>query len=346
MNLLPSRRTGPAAADPGPDRLDRLLADLTEGRSDVPTVDPRGAGNGVGEESPARGGEWVPPAKDDTSPADEAMTRGRHRAAPDPVGRERVLRVPEGLRGAEVAVGRPAVVGMLLLVLLVGAVVGVRVWWADQRAEASTTVVPVAPSAPTSPSPTHALAGGSPGPAGPVVPGSPGSVDSAASASGSPPASPPPAPAPVLVHVDGAVGRPGVVEVPAQSRVQDVLERAGGLSSDADTTRLNLARPVQDGERVWVPRAGEEVPGVLPVEGGAASGGGAGRPGGTESAPVDLNAADLAALDEVPGIGPVTAERILAWREQHGRFTAVEELLEVSGIGERTLEEIRPHVTV
>lgn len=167
-----------------------------------------------------------------------------------------------------------------------------------------------------------------------------------------------------MVHVLGAVRRSGVVELPASSRVGDALERAGGATDDADLDRLNLARVLTDGERLYVPRVGQqEVPEALgPMADGAAagptaaagagagagagSGGGSAGTGGEESAVVDLNTADQTALETLPGIGPGLAGRIIAWRDEHGRFTAVEDLLDVSGIGDVRFAELRDRVRV
>jgi competence protein ComEA len=155
----------------------------------------------------------------------------------------------------------------------------------------------------------------------------------------------------VVVHVLGAVGHAGVVTLPVASRVTDALDAAGGAADDADLARLNLARPVQDGERLYVPRVGEvDVPqelggasGATPGSGGAGAGGaGAGGTGDV----VDLNTADQAALETLPGIGPALAGRILAWRDEHGRFSSVDDLLDVSGIGDARLADLRPRVRV
>lgn len=138
-------------------------------------------------------------------------------------------------------------------------------------------------------------------------------------------------PAPLLVHVAGAVASPEVVEVPAGSRVAAAVAAAGGALADADLDQLNLARLVEDGERIVVPRRGE-----APV----AEAGDAGA--GT----VDLNRADVAALERLPGIGPVLAGRIVQWREQHGPFRQPGDLREVPGIGERTFQGLADLVTV
>ncbi len=156
---------------------------------------------------------------------------------------------------------------------------------------------------------------------------------------------------PVVVHVVGAVATPGVVELPAGARVSDALESVGGASGHADMDALNLARVLVDGEQIRVPRPGEEI--VLSSGGGAEAGdaqsgadpAGAGS-GAAEGALVDLNSADLAALETLPGVGPVTAQSILDHRDAIGRFTTVDELLDVSGIGDATLSRIRDSVTV
>lgn len=147
-----------------------------------------------------------------------------------------------------------------------------------------------------------------------------------------------PAPPVVTVHVAGQVNRPGVIELPGGSRVVDAIEAAGGAVGGVDLTPLNLARPLSDGEQILV--------GVDPPPGPAPGGVGDGRAPGDTAAPIDLNAATLEQLDTLPGIGPALAQNILDWREQNGRFTSVEELNEVTGIGEKKYAEIAPLVRV
>jgi competence protein ComEA len=147
----------------------------------------------------------------------------------------------------------------------------------------------------------------------------------------------------VVVHVVGRVRHPGVRRLPAGSRVADAVQAAGGVTGRADLSLLNLARVLVDGEQVRVPAVGEQVGPVASAGGGAAGGAG---PGGAAGAPVPLNTADLAALDTLPGVGPVLAQRILDWRTAHGRFTSVDELGEVSGIGEKLLAQLSPRVTL
>jgi competence protein ComEA len=145
----------------------------------------------------------------------------------------------------------------------------------------------------------------------------------------------------LVVHVAGAVARPGVHTLALGARVVDAVDAAGGLAPTADGARLNLAAPVSDGERVYVPALGEEPP---PVVGG--TGGAAGTAGGAEAGPVNLNQADAQELDALPGVGPATAAAIIEHRERIGGFTSVDQLLDVRGIGEAKLEQLRPLVTV
>jgi competence protein ComEA len=151
--------------------------------------------------------------------------------------------------------------------------------------------------------------------------------------------------APLVVSVAGKVRRPGLVRVPEGARVADVIASAGGPLPRADLTALNLARRVADGEQILVglPQPADGVAGGAGVVGGGAEGSSAGAPAGGK---IDLNRATLEQLDTLPGVGPVTAQRILDWRTQHGRFSAVEQLREVEGIGERRFSQLRTQVTV
>lgn len=144
----------------------------------------------------------------------------------------------------------------------------------------------------------------------------------------------------VLVHVLGAVARPGVVEVTPGARVRDALEAAGGLTQEARPGDLNLAAPVTDGSQIMIGSPSEPGGTVRAANEDPA----AGSAGG--GATVNLNTATSAQLDTLPGVGPVTAQHILDWRERHGRFNRVEELAEVDGIGPKTLERLAPHVGV
>lgn len=150
----------------------------------------------------------------------------------------------------------------------------------------------------------------------------------------------------VLVHVAGAVRGPGVYELVAAARVHDAIEAAGGPSADADLDGLNLAATVADGQRVYVPVAGEVDPASVPAGGvdAMAEGPTAGPPGAGE--PVDLNAATAAELETLPGIGPATAAAIVDDRDRHGPFASVDELERVPGIGPAKLAAVADLVTV
>ncbi|MDA2815299.1 ComEA family DNA-binding protein [Nocardiopsis sp. RSe5-2] len=147
----------------------------------------------------------------------------------------------------------------------------------------------------------------------------------------------------VTVHVGGDVNEPGVVTLPAGSRVADAIEAAGGVADGADTGTLNLARPLADGEQILV---GEEYEQAAPPAPPGEAPPGAAPPGGGEGALIDLNTATQEQLQTLPGVGPVLAERIIAFRTEHGGFKAVEQLQEVSGIGEKRYAELKDLVQV
>lgn len=150
----------------------------------------------------------------------------------------------------------------------------------------------------------------------------------------------------VVVHAAGAVARPGLYHLPVAARVADLLEVAGGLTAAADVSRVNLAAPLADGQRVYVLGVGE--PAAPPVEGPAGAGPPASPDDGDadEAAMVNINTADAAELEDLPGVGPVTAEAIIAHRDEHGPFTTVDQLLDVNGIGDAKLAAMRDRVTV
>jgi competence protein ComEA len=153
----------------------------------------------------------------------------------------------------------------------------------------------------------------------------------------------------VVVHVAGAVVSPGVRRLPPGSRVIDALDAAGGALPDADLPRVNLAALLVDGQQVYIPKPGEQPPmaaGAGAPGGGTAPGGAAGPGGAVPGALVDLNTATAEQLDTLPGVGPATAAAIIAHRDQHGPFTSVDQLLDVRGIGEAKLEQLRDLVAV
>ena len=204
---------------------------------------------------------------------------------------------------------RSVVVGVVVVAVLAAALV-VRALGATPG-----EVVPLPAAGPAALSPDSSRAGPSDEPPGPRPAPAPASVQG------------------LVVHVVGRVARPGVVTLAAGARVADAVEAAGGLRRDADVTHVNLARPVADGEQILVPRRGEDPPAPSP---------------GTSAAPgrVDLNVADVATLDALPGIGPVLAQRIVDHREQHGPFPDVASLSDVPGIGPALERRLADLVTV
>ncbi|QGK69233.1 ComEA family DNA-binding protein [Allosaccharopolyspora coralli] len=161
-----------------------------------------------------------------------------------------------------------------------------------------------------------------------------------------PPPPPPPSPSPVaaapppdlVVSVVGKVNEPGLVTVRPGERVADVLEAAGGAKAGTDVSALNLARKVADGEQIYV---------AVPVPPGAAEPPTSqGSDASEDEDVIDLNTAGTGELEELPGVGEVTAERIVQWRDENGPFTSVEQLREVDGIGEARFGRLRDLVRV
>jgi len=146
----------------------------------------------------------------------------------------------------------------------------------------------------------------------------------------------------VVVHVAGAVDRPGVYSLPPGSRVTDAVAAAGGPATDAAVHVLNLARLLADGEQVYVPTQEEAAAGVTgpPSAGGTAAG------GGSAGGLININTATAVELEELPGVGPATAAKIVDDRETNGPFTTPEDLMRVPGIGPKTFEAMKDLVTV
>ncbi|QKG26237.1 ComEA family DNA-binding protein [Actinomadura verrucosospora] len=150
-------------------------------------------------------------------------------------------------------------------------------------------------------------------------------------------------PASVVVHVLGKVKHPGVVTLPSGSRVEEAIKAAGGVRSGAGTGTLNLARKLVDGEQIPVGiRLPSPAPGAPPPGEPPPAAGGSAAPG----TPVDLNTATAAQLDQLPGVGPVLAQRIVDYRTQHGGFRSVDQLQDVDGIGARRFADLKPMVRV
>lgn len=157
------------------------------------------------------------------------------------------------------------------------------------------------------------------------------SEEAAASASEETPAS-----GEVVVHIAGAVSAPGVYTLPADSRVDDAV-RAAGATADADLSQLNLAQKLADGQKITVPAAGETP---APADNAAPS------DSSQSDALININTATQEELETLPSIGEVRAQAIIAYREEHGGFRTTDELMEVSGIGEKIFADISPHITV
>lgn len=255
--------------------------------------------------------------------------------------------LPAAWRGARVDPGRPGATALVVVAVAAAVLAGVGVWWQRPQVQpvgGLPTVVALtepgaaggeAPADGSAPATTPAQP-----PTGPDV--APGTVPGGARTA---PAPEPPG-APLVVSVSGKVRSPGLVEVPAGARVANALSAAGGALPGTDLTQLNLARRVNDGEQVavGVPAAPDAAPAAGPTGSGAAASA-AGGPS-APTARIDLNAASADQLDGLPGIGPVTVQRILEWRTRNGRFSQVEQLREIEGIGERRFGQLRDLVTV
>ncbi len=225
--------------------------------------------------------------------------------------------VPETLRGRVGLDAGPVLLVVALVALAVTATTFVVLrMGGDAQAVQQRVPVPSGGAVPLVPL-TSAVARGSAPPATGATPG--------ATSAGS-----------VTVDVAGKVRRPGVATLPVGSRVVDALKRAGGARGRVDLSTLNLARILVDGEQILVGR---------PAPGGIAAGASTAAPDAT-GALVNINTATADQLDTLPGVGPVTAQKILDWRTANGAFSSVDELMEVDGIGEKTLADLAPHVTL
>lgn len=156
---------------------------------------------------------------------------------------------------------------------------------------------------------------------------------------------PAPTQTPITVHVIGAVVRPGVYTFPQGSRVQDAVTAAGGLLAEADPSLINLAAKLEDGQQLQIPAIGGGVPGAV------STGTGPFTVLSTPGAPaantnlVNINTATVDELDTLPGIGPSTAQKIIDYRVQHGPFSQIEQIMDVSGIGPATFDRLKNLIT-
>lgn len=271
--------------------------------------------------------EWAEPEPIDLERSWEAPFRPDSDRSGSVPGRRRVAgrRWAELLSGVRVDPGRRGVAAVAVVVVLISVVGAGVVLQSRPRTSAVPTAV------------TSEVVRPTPGaPAAPLVAAS--GVDRTAGATGassSPGAST--SAGGVVVDVAGQVTAPGVYRLPAGSRVEDALRAAGGVVPGADVSTLNRARKLVDGEQLAVGVPGAAV---------GPAGGPAGSPSAAVGGKVDLNAADLTALETLPGVGPVTAQHILDWRTEHGHFSTIDELRDVSGIGPVKFDAIRDAVTV
>lgn len=161
----------------------------------------------------------------------------------------------------------------------------------------------------------------------------------------------------VYVDIGGAVKHPMLAELPTGSRVEDAIEAAGGLKKNADMTEVNRAQILTDGEKIYIPEEGETAAGGSGGSGSAGSSGSGGSGSGISSASgadmvgissgrININTADVTLLQQLTGVGPVTAQKIVDYREQNGRFQSIEDIKNVSGIGDKTFEKMKDDITI
>ena len=153
--------------------------------------------------------------------------------------------------------------------------------------------------------------------------------------------------APVIyVDIGGAVKKPGVYKMDPGSRVFEVIDKAGGLTRHADTAALNQAEEVTDGQKLWIPSNRDSPPEGEGVSAGSSANGKTASSGTVPSEKININTADAAALQQISGIGPVTAQKIIDYRTLNGNFESIEEITNVSGIGDKTFAKIKERITV
>lgn len=270
-----------------------------------------------------------------------AAAEAKGASAPDEPPPPRPVTVPAAVAGSRWRLSPRAALGVGLVLLVAVLILGARTVLAERAAEP----VPVAGDGVAAAGDRSGFGAEQPSPTGGSEeakasgPSSTGEGGEPAAATASPTGD-------MHVHVVGEVTKAGVVTLPAGSRVADAVQAAGGSSAEADLSYVNLARLLVDGEQVVVPAEGEVPPIGAPAPGTAPGAAAGGSGGSAPTAPVNINTADQAALEALPGVGPVLAGRIVQWRVENGRFTSIDELSEVSGIGEKMLAQIGPQVTV
>ncbi len=150
----------------------------------------------------------------------------------------------------------------------------------------------------------------------------------------------------IYVDIGGEVNQPSVVELADGSRVTDAIAAAGGLTEKADLTDINRAAFVSDGEKIYIPsQESDPADGVVSADSGG-GGNGSGSSGRSSDGKININTADSTQLQELNGVGPATAEKIIDYRKQNGRFQSIEDIKNVSGIGDKTYEKLKDHIRV
>jgi competence protein ComEA len=335
------RSTQEQVAEVARRRLELLSAELAEIRPSAgqPLVPDGGEGSGGSDPVPMPAQVPAPvPAPAPASTPPPGPGRHAHPRVDRPTAVAGWLedRLPGVLQGRL----RVTAAHVAAVVLLLCAGAGATAWWVARAQGSASAVTPT----PSTASPLVDVGAGplATASATPAPDATPGSPTSAAAGPGAAPAASPAGASQVVVDVTGKVRHPGIATLPAGSRVVDALQAAGGARHGVSLTSLNLARVLTDGEQIVV--------GVRPPRGTAATAASAPVPSpgavGSVVPMVDVNTAGQAELEALPGVGPVTAQSILQFRSEHGPFTAVEELLEVSGIGDATLAKIAPYVTL
>lgn len=150
----------------------------------------------------------------------------------------------------------------------------------------------------------------------------------------------------IIVDVAGEVQSPSVVELPIDSRVNDAIEAAGGLTKDADISQINRAAALSDGEKIFIPAKSAQTDVEVDGDEPNVRDYGADPDQATQNGKININQAEASKLQDIPGVGPVTAEKIIAYRKENGLFRKLEDLKKVSGIGDKTFEKMQPYICI